>query len=61
MYQMIKKALIYRIIIVITQFFFIYLISGSLSYATSISISFAILATIIHIGFEKVWHALENS
>jgi len=50
------KAIVYRIIIVVTQTIFLYLFTGSLELASTASIVFAFIATIIHIIFERLWN-----
>jgi len=49
------KAIVYRLIIVISQALFIYAVTGSIKFATGISLAFAVLATGIHIIFERLW------
>lgn len=51
----ILKAIVYRVIIVISQLIFLYVVTGSVELATSVSIAFAFIATIIHIIFERLW------
>jgi len=54
----ILKALIYRIIIVITQFVFLWLYTGDVSFAIDIAIIFGFLATIEYVTLEKLWERL---
>ena len=55
MRDIIKKAIYYRIMIVVSQLIFLYILTNELVFSVGISGAFAIIATIEHIIFEKIY------
>ena len=55
MKDIIKKALVYRLIIIVSQIIVLYILTGNITISTSSSLIFAVIATAIHVIFEKLW------
>ena len=53
--KIIKKALLYRVIVVILNAIFLYLWTGKLEIALGYSIFFSIITTIVYILMEIIW------
>jgi len=49
------KAIVYRIVVIISQLICLYLYTGELSLSVGFSLLFGLIATIEYIIFEKYW------
>ena len=55
MREILKKAIVYRIMIMVSQMIFLYVVLGRIDVSIGITFSFGALATLEHILLEKVW------
>ena len=52
------KAIVYRLIIILTQFIYLYVTTGDTTFSVNVASIFGIFATIEYIAMERYWDKL---